>query len=346
MIPYKDEQSIAFINVCQKYDAFRDALKKTLPYKGGMAWKKVRDTEYLFKTRDRFGNGETLGERSPETEKIYDAFHQNKKERMEIFRSCRDELQKHSRIAKFHKLQRVPSIATKILRELDNHNLLGEHIMVIGTHAIYAYEAAAGVRLDTKYTSTDDIDFLWDARKKLSLAIKEDGEPGDFMDIIKKADKTFQVYKNQPHRAYNKDGYEVDLVKAMPSRMAKKERTQIGGPGDLDAAEIMNLTWLVSSPKFEQTVIGMDGIPATMVAPDPRAFCLHKFWASKQLDRGRTKGAKDKNQAFAVARLVLEHMPHLEFSNEQLKMFPKELLRDFKKSFEAEPENEDFAPRM
>ena len=47
MIPYKDEQSIAFINACQKYDAFRAALKETTPYRGGMSWKKVRGTEYL-----------------------------------------------------------------------------------------------------------------------------------------------------------------------------------------------------------------------------------------------------------------------------------------------------------
>jgi hypothetical protein len=346
MIPYKDEQSIAYINVCQKFDAFRDAFKRTLPYKGGMSWKKVRGTEYLFKTRDRYGNGKTLGVRDPETEKIYESFHRKKNETLEIFKGCRDEIQKYSRIAKAHQIQRVPSIATKILRELDSHNLLGEHIMVVGTHAIYAYEAAAGVRLDPKYTATDDIDFLWDARKKLSLAIKEDGDPKDFMDIIKKADKTFQVYKNQPHRAYNKDGYEVDLIKAMPSRLTIKERTRIGGPDDLEAAEIMNLTWLLSSPKFEQTVIGMDGFPAKTVVPDPRAFCLHKFWTSQQLDRGRTKGAKDRSQAFAVARLVLEHMPHLEFSNEQLRMFPKELVRDFKRAFEQEPENEAFAPRM
>jgi hypothetical protein len=118
----------------------------------------------------------------------------------------------------------------------------------------------------------------------------------------------------------------VDLLKSEPKPAHRLETRRMGTNGDMEAAEIRNLQWLVSSPKFTQGVIGDDGYPATMVAPDPRAFALHKLWLSRQADREPIKRRRDRNQAIAVCRLVLQHLPHLRFQPAELKMFPKSVV--------------------
>ena len=74
MQPFDGNQTRTFINTVQLYESFRDAFKSTRPFKGGMSWKRVRNTVYLFRTRDRYGNGKTMGVRSPETEEAQKRF--------------------------------------------------------------------------------------------------------------------------------------------------------------------------------------------------------------------------------------------------------------------------------
>ena len=330
MIEFDGNQSRVFINATQAYDAFIDAYHRAEKYKGGMCWKKVRDKEYLFRTRDRYGNGKTLGIRSPETESVYGDFKKNKTESTERFRSLREQIKENARVCKARKINRVPSITTKILRELHQQDLLGEHVMVVGTNALYAYEAAAGVFLEDHYIATEDIDILWDDRKKLTLPIKENGRCQDFISLLKKVDKTFTIHHKERFRVSNAKGFMVDLLKAIPEKHDDEIGLRMGGLDDVEATGIMNLTWLLSAPKLEQVVIGTDGIPARIVVPDPRAFALHKYWASQQLDRGRTKGARDRAQAIAVVELTNEYFPHLDFDDGILETFPRDFVKDFK----------------
>jgi hypothetical protein len=326
------DQARIFIDASQLYDAFREAYRNAYAYRGGMHWKKAKGKQYLFRSRGGYGAGKSLGPRSPETEHIYQKFHQNSAAAKARLKNLKRKILEHARYCKAAKINRVPDIVTKILRELDQRKLLGDHIKIVGTNALYAYEAAAGVRFDSGLIATMDVDLLWDVRKRLMLAIKEDGDPGDFIDVLRKADKTFQIFQKQRFRVVNKDGFMVDLLKAMPSRMTDKERDRIGGKDDLAAVEVMNLSWLLSSPKFEQVVIGKDGIPARMVVPDPRAFALHKFWVSKRDDREPAKKNRDASQALAVAKLVIDRLPQSKFNEDQLRMFPTSLVTHFNDS--------------
>ena len=97
----------------------------------------------------------------------------------------------------------------------------------------------------------------------------------------------------------------------------------MGAKGDLVAAEIRNLQWLESSPKFNQVVIGDDGYPVAIACPDPRAFALHKIWLSEQPDRNPIKKKRDRHQALATAYLVNRYLPQFRFAAPELKMFPK-----------------------
>ncbi|MCP3876628.1 MAG: hypothetical protein GY699_26265 [Desulfobacteraceae bacterium] len=341
--PLTNEQSRISIDTVQLYEAFREAFKSSVAYRGGMHWKTAKGNKYLFRSRGRYGAGKSLGVRSEKTEHIYNTFHKNKKEITDRFKQLRERVKTQARFCKAAKIQRVPKIATRILQELDQRNLLGNHVMFIGTHALYAYEAAAGAYFDSSLLATNDVDILWDVRSKLTLAIEDKNKPEDFIDILRKADKTFKIYKKQKFRVANANGYMVDLLKAMPSPITKNERDRIGGPNDLVAVEVMNMSWLLSSPKFEQIVIGEDGIPARMIVPDPRAFALHKFWVSQQQDREPIKKRRDKSQAMAVAQLILEYFPNYKFHEQHMKMFPPELLDKFKNILQ---EGKDDSPSL
>lgn len=49
-------------------------MQKAESYKGGMHRKRSKGRQYLFRKLDRLGHGKSLGPRSPDTEKIIDAF--------------------------------------------------------------------------------------------------------------------------------------------------------------------------------------------------------------------------------------------------------------------------------
>lgn len=53
-------------------------------------------------------------------------------------------------------LGRIPTIAARILRELDQEGLLGTHVIVAGTNALYAYEVASGTVLSSDSVATAD----------------------------------------------------------------------------------------------------------------------------------------------------------------------------------------------
>ncbi len=324
---FTDSQSKFFIDTIQLYEAYEDAFEKNRSYRGGMHWKKSKNKEYLFRTKDRYGNGKSLGPRSEKTEKILKEFQKNKKQITLHFSSLKNRLKEQSRFCKAAKIQRVPRVVTTLLRLLEQQNILGRNLMVVGTNALYAYEAAAGVFFEQEIMATSDMDILWDTRPKLILISEEKPRKADFMDILRKADKSFEMMGEKSFRAVNKDGYMIDLLKPVPSMIFANERKQIGGKGDLEAVEVMNLQWLLSSPKFSQIVIGDDGFPALMVVPDPRAFSLHKLWLSKKEDRDTMKRRRDQHQGIAVAKVILHYLPQYKFKQSALRMFPADIVK-------------------
>ena len=160
-----DNQRRVLIDTIQIYEAFMDTFQKNRSYSGGMHWKKSKGYEYLFRTRDRYGYGKSLGRRSPKTEKILDEFRQTKHNLKERLAFLKGRLKEQARFCKAAMIQRVPRVVTNILRLLEQQSLLGKNVIVIGTNAIYAYEAAAGIFFDSSIMATRDMDILWDINK-------------------------------------------------------------------------------------------------------------------------------------------------------------------------------------
>ncbi len=321
-IEFSSNQRRVYIDSIQLYDAYIDVYHKGRTYRGGMHWKKAKGREYLFRTLDRYGNGKSLGPRSEETEKTYQAFHRAKREIQGRLGTLKERKREQARFCKAAMIQRVPRIVSSILRVLDEQKILGQNVLVVGTNIMYAFEAAAGVFLERSILATQDLDLMWDTRPKLALVMNKGMKPGGMISLLKKADRSFERMGRAKFRAVNKNGYMVDLIKSIPKGIFLNEKQRMGIHGDLEAAEIRNLQWLISSPKFSQVVIGEDGHPVRMTGPDPRAFALHKIWLSQQKDREPLKKNRDLEQGLAVASLLVKYMPQFEFSESELRMFP------------------------
>jgi len=320
------DQRRIFLDTAQLHHTYLEVSARGQSYRGGMHWKKVKGRDYLFRSRDRFGYGKSLGLRSPETELVYREFHEKKTHVQQNLRDLQSRLKEQARFCKAARIARVPRIVGSILRLLEAQRLLGGNLQVIGTNALYAYEAAAGIFFDSSLMATQDMDILWDVRSRLQVHAEHRTNAKGLLSILQQADPSFELIRKKSFRAVNRKGYMVDLLKPEPRPAHLLEKRRMGMNGDLEAAEIRNLQWLVAAPQFKQHVIGDDGYPAVMVAPDPRAFALHKLWLGRQADREPIKRKRDSDQAIAVCALVLQYLPHLPFQPTELKMFPKSVV--------------------
>jgi hypothetical protein len=318
------EQLRTIVDTQQLFEAWAEALKRSQSLRGGMHWKTVAGKQYLFRTRDRRGNGKSLGPRSLETERTLASFKRNKAEAKEREAGLRRRLAEQARYCKAARVARVPRLSAALGRELWRAGL-EDAVLIVGTNALYAYEAACGVQiLSSGRIETQDFDLLLDSRRSLELISGEVRREG-LIGILRKIDKSFAVMDKQDFRAVNDHGFMVDLIRPMPKPPWRKQPDKIGSGTDLKAADIEHLDWYLSAPRLRQIVIGEDGFPAPFTVPDPRVFALHKLWLSRQSGRDPLKKPKDREQAFLVAGLVTRYLPQYKFSKPELRMFPREV---------------------
>lgn len=104
-------------------------------------------------------------------------------------------------------------VLIELLRGLEEHGL-SRYFRVIGTHALYAYESAAGLRLDSVAMKTQDLDLLWDIRSRVTFHAQLSRTSfKSMLNVIKKIDASFEVMAQQPHKTVNQDGFMVDIIR-------------------------------------------------------------------------------------------------------------------------------------
>ncbi len=288
-----------------------------------MRWVQRNGSNYLLR---KIAKAETsLGPRGRATETAYDAFMRGREDNRRRLEGLTARLNELAPVNVAMNLGRVPLIAARILRACDERELLGEQLFVVGTNAIYAYEAAAGVYVDSGLVATGDVDLLYDARRHLTFAVSGMSTNG-LIGILQSVDESFASTPRQRFRASNRDGYLVDLIRPEAkdplrddSRGAVTEFSD-----DLEGASILGLSWLVNSPKLKAVAIDERGYPVRLAVVDPRAFALHKAWVSRRPDRDPVKAPRDGEQAKAVAIIAARYLK-LPFDSNELDAIPKEL---------------------
>lgn len=322
--PFSDEQLRVLANLPQQYQVWMEAERvlTALPY--DLRRKTVNGRDYLYEIRDRSGNGKSLGRWSDALEASFTEYRETKATAKARRDSSARALAETTRLYRALRLPLLASEAGAVLREADRRQLLGEHLILVGTNAMPGYAAEAGGYIDAP-DETLDLDIAWSSL---------DEDPGEqrFWPMLKAVDPTYTVNSERPFQARNAATYEVELLIA-PSRAASLARKDQPRPVPLPEQE-----WLLAGRRIDHVVVCRDGSPARIVAPDPRWFALQKLWLSEQDKRNPLKRRKDRTQALALLDAIARAMPHYPLDDAFEAALPPELAGPFKGWRQDQPE--------
>ena len=300
-----------YIDAVAVFDALAEATAEAAQVRGGMYWHagsaSSPETKYLVRTTPA-GAETSLGARTPETQAIYDKFTQRKQASAERLTGLKAALDQQQRINRALRVGRVDPLVVALLNRLASTQL-SEHFRVVGTHALYAYEAAAGVRLDAEALATRDIDLLWDTRKRIIFSTQLARVDSSMLGVLKKVDASFRMRKSQKYTAVNKDGFEVDIIRREqtgddphPIKLSDEDE-------DFWVTQARRANVLLDSPGFSAVIVATNGAMARMNTVHPATFVAFKRWLAGQADRDPLKRRRDMLQADAVQQLLEQYLP-------------------------------------
>jgi hypothetical protein len=247
-----------------------------------------------------------VGPRSPETEKIHEEFTVRKRELEARLKSLRAALTDAERLNKALKAGRVPSVVVSVLQTLEDAGL-GQHFTVVGTHALYAYETAAGVRIVQGALATQDVDLLWDARRRVRFITDLGKLDSSMLGVLQRADATFQRKEGHAETAINAKGFEVDFLRRQPEGDDPHPFRFSDDEDDLWPVQAVRASVLTNAPRFDHVVISATGRMALMRTIAPESFVEFKRWmAAKVPQRLESKRRRDLRQADIVQALLDE----------------------------------------
>lgn len=279
-----------YIDAVAVFEALEEALEEAAQVRGGMYWHAgpptSPDAKYLVRTTPA-GAETSLGSRTAELDAIYTRFTQRKRESAERVSGLQAALMQQQRLNRALRVGRVDPLVVALLNRLASTKL-SEHFRVVGTHALYAYEAAAGVRLDAEALATRDIDLLWDTRKRIIFSTQLARVDSSMLGVLKKVDATFRIRKGQKYTAVNKEGFEVDIIR-------RERRANV----------------LLDSPAYSAVIVASNGTMARMNTVHPATFVAFKRWLSTQAERDAMKRRRDALQADSVQELLEKYLPQL-----------------------------------
>lgn len=313
IIPWLDLDDDArrqYVDAATVFDGWLRACKALQSVRGGMYWKSSGSADYLIRTSPS-NSQKSLGVRSEETERIYHEFTSRKQSAEGREVSLRQEVERHQRMNRALRVGRVPGIVIDLLNAIERAGL-SEHFTVVGTHALYAYEAAAGVRfLDSGALATQDIDLLWDTRKRIQFVSSMKLQQTSMIGLLRRVDASFQVREDQKYTAMNARGFEVDIIRREqvdddphPVRLTDAE-------DDFWVAQALNAGALLNAAPFSAVIVSATGKMARMNTISPVMFFGFKKWLAAQPSRDPLKKPRDAKQAELVELLVDELFPHL-----------------------------------
>jgi hypothetical protein len=299
-----------YMDALSTFSEWERSVKESAEVRGGMYWKRQGKTDYLIRTSPS-NSQKSLGPRSPETEAVYGKFTERKTRSAKRVKNLVAQLGVHKRMNRALFVGRAPQMLVDILAMIDRAGI-EEHFTVVGTHALYAYEAAAGVRIEPgDALATRDIDLLWDTRKRIQFSITMEAAGYSMIGLLRKVDPTFRLRRDQLYTAINDKGFEVDII---------RRETAEGDPHPLRITDAEDDFWvtqaeraavLLNAPRLSAMIVSPSGDMARMTTISPIAFSQFKRWLAAQPTRDPMKRARDTMQADVVEQIVAEYLPHL-----------------------------------
>jgi hypothetical protein len=285
---------------------------EAIRHRGSMFWRDQDGGRYLIALSPH-SRQRSLGPASPENELKYERFTKRKEEVEARVKSLRAKADECRRMNKALRVGRTPDILIDVLNAMMRYGV-SQHFLVVGTHALFAYETAAGVRFPNDVMATQDADLLFDTANRAEFMEVMKDRQMSFMGILKKVDKTFERDELDNHTARNASGYEIDLIRRFPPDPEDTSEHPVQlteEEGDLWPVRASMGQKLLSVPRFDQVVVGVNGGMARMRTVHPLHFARIKRQLAKEPARDPRKKAKDVAQADMTQALVEEFLPQL-----------------------------------
>ena len=303
-----EAQTRQYIDADAAWRALEEARLAAHEVRGTMMWREQAGRRYLIRVSSS-GAQTSLGPDSAENLQIHERFMARKSAAEARHKQLKDAVLQHTRVNRALRVGRTPNVVVDTLNALA-HAGLSEHFLTVGTHALYAYETACGMRVRTDATATQDIDLLLDTRKYLKFTTTMQRLDTSLLGIFQKVDKSFALRSDQKYTAVNAAGFEIDVIRRMANGRAGVD------PHPLRVSEFEDDFWAVQVPTgqallegrpFTQTVVATNGTMATMACPPPDTFVQIKTALGQRPDRDPLKARKDLLQARVVQALLDEH---------------------------------------
>ena len=302
-LPLPDNTARQIIDAITVFDEHRRVKALAATVAGGMYWKRQGAYEYLVRTRPD-NKQARIGPRSPQTDAIHAEFSARKLAIEARLKEITTALIEATRLNKAVRAGRTPALVVTLLQTLDDAGL-GAHFTVVGTHALYAYETAAGVRIVPGALATQDVDLLWDARKRLRFVGDLERLDSSMLQVLQRADKTFERKAGQNETAINARGFEVDFLRRQPEGDDPHPFRFSADEDDLWPVQALRASVLTNAPRFTHPVIAATGQMAVMNTIAPAVFVEFKRWmAASAPGRPEPKRRRDQRQADIVAALI------------------------------------------
>lgn len=303
-LPLSDNAARQFIDAVGIFQEWRRATAEARRHAGGMYFKREGDYEYLVKTAPD-NRQQRLGRRNAETEATYRAFTEGKREAEARARALSAALAETERLNKALKVGRVPKLVVSVLNTLEAAGL-GPHFTVVGTHALYAYEAAASVRIEAGALATQDVDLLWDARKRVQFLSQMNRLDASVLQLLQKADPSFRRMDTQLESVVNDQGFRVDFLRRMAAEADPHPFRFTEDEDDLWPVQAQRADEFLGAPRFEHAIVSVTGRMAWMRTVAPAVFVPFKRWMAELENRPAGKRRRDRLQADIVQHLIDE----------------------------------------
>ena len=307
LIELEDSAKRQFIDARTVYIALETAHKEAAEVRGGMYWKMVSGKTYLVRTASS-GAQKSLGVRSAGTEAMHARFTERKTVAEKRVADLADELHRQQRRNKAEFVGRTPEIVVDILNRMGLSGI-ADHFVIVGTHALYAYEQAAGVRIvDSGALATRDIDLLWDTRKRMRLAALMKFQSSSMLGLLKKVDASFKIRDDQHYTAINSRGFEVDIIRREAKDIDPHPLKITDHEDEFWAVQAHRAGNLLHAKKFSTPLVAANGKMARMTTVAPDVFVKFKRWMAKQPDREPEKRSRDLHQAKIVTEIATKYL--------------------------------------
>lgn len=315
IVENSENQLRQYTDAAAVFGAHARAVKEAASVRGSMFWRELRGVNYLIRA-SAAGAQRTLGVDSDETRAIYASFMSRKARVEQSRKSLALKLDEMRQLNKVYRVGRTPQVVVSLLQALEKAGI-AEQFLTVGTHALYAYESACGVRVGSEAMATRDVDLLYDTRQHVAFVTTLKRLDTSLIDVFRKADKTFRVRQDQLQTAVNDDGFEIDIIRRTATAGDPHPLPMSAHEEDFWAVQVPSGNQLVSARRFEQMVVSPRGDMGWMRTVHPQDFVRIKSTLAQSPHRDPLKRPKDGLQAQLVQYLWDHYLRHLRDGSPQ-----------------------------